>query len=1163
MKLRHVLLACVLWSMGALASNWHFPLYLDNGQPFMERRKVVFENTLDVSLTGEPTLVDVKELGLVGCPLKEVRVVDSRGVELLFNVNPPERAWQEPLVAGDKLVIPVSVDAKGKGHVWVYSRNAAAWELPERMLDVARSERNSFEMGDSICPSGWKMLFVDGTHANYRSSTVSRSGKKSLQTTVSPNSTPSWVQFHRLVGVRPGLRYRVSMWVKGENIQQGHGAGMFLHIGPRGQEGIRPQNVWNLRGTFDWTKVELSGVIPPDANSLRVGTVLHTRGGTAWFDDFELDIEGLPSPKVSVGAVERLQVTGDMVGAPSWEMDGKAWPERVVFKLYNTDKSRKASHLVTLPINLITHGNYRQEDFCLYLDGKKLPVLSLNDILAFQAPDLEGRSVLTGCVYLSATRRNKEHRIRSKQASDILSDVASDGVGLVDKGQYERLLKSSVNMVVNASFERDGNWDGIPDVGDDGHVYTSIKEGSAPFRKRHAVLDIKDGKWHGYKQRISVVPGRTYLYAGWLNAEHAASVWAHAFDPADRGGYTNLSTSCAGTGWRMFAMNISTYHKNPIVELHLTSNMGHLEYDGILFAEVSAVTGARMEGWTDYVGGDGLRFQSIPPIVKVFQDTIPKDEKSVDVFMSRNEVETMQLAVRSSRKNIGEVRFEVSAPVNASGASLPAPELGVGGYVRVDSESRYYNFGQKAIHEMCVPSGVLPVMYPDPIFTGNALWMKPRQTATAHIRFRTPATAAPGDYRGVVTFKEDGRTIREVPYTVHVWRQVLPESSSSTAIFDNRFGAGREHKNYKEIDAARFLAKNRLSMDEIPAKPVFRLVDGKVTADFTEFDKVAHIWFDEWKIPLAYLPLFRECFGWAHFPKPFLGVRPYPGQSPYTGWDRGVFTDEYKRVCQDALKLMMTHLREKGWEDRFLLYISDEPFARQPEIVRQMQGLCDMMHEAWPTIKIYSSTWYFVPGFLGKLDVWGIGVQGQVTLEELEKIKAAGGKLLITTDGQQILDTPYCAVERLLPLYAWHYGALGYEFWGADWYMMNPFEWGIHKTHFHKESATMQPYRLRYPNGDGYVFYPEGLVKPGSTGILPSVRSEALRDGMEDVEVVKMLEKVSDKQDAATQALLDEARSYLGFPNAGGRMSLQLLPNPWAFSELRVKIGQRLSELTK
>lgn len=230
-----------------------------------------------------------------------------------------------------------------------------------------------------------------------------------------------------------------------------------------------------------------------------------------------------------------------------------------------------------------------------------------------------------------------------------------------------------------------------------------------------------------------------------------------------------------------------------------------------------------------------------------------------------------------------------------------------------------------------------------------------------YLRIRAPHDAEPGVYRGTVSFKSGGKTIKELPYEVRVWNFTLPDRPEIAAIFDNRYGAGRQYKSYSEMDSARFLAKSRISLDEIPQNRSSRLENGEVVADFTEFDKAARLWFDERNVPLAYLPVFREHFGWGHPPKSFLGVAPYPGKYPYPGVDRGRFTAEYPAGLPVGSAAYDESPARKGLEDRFLLYIADEPHAKTPGVVEQMSALCDMFHEAWPGVRIYSSTWGYVP----------------------------------------------------------------------------------------------------------------------------------------------------------------------------------------------------------
>ena len=198
---------------------------------------------------------------------------------------------------------------------------------------------------------------------------------------------------------------------------------------------------------------------------------------------------------------------------------------------------------------------------------------------------------------------------------------------------------------------------------------------------------------------------------------------------------------------------------------------------------------------------------------------------------------------------------------------------------------------------------------------------------------------------------------------------------------------------------------------------------------------------------------------------------------------------EYKRAYQACLKLFWEHVKSKGWHDRFVLYISDEPFFQQAPIRRQMKALCAMIHEVDPAIPIYSSTWSHVPDWDGSLDIWGLGQFGDVSVETMARIRAGGAKIWFTTDGQMCLDTPYCAIERLLPHYAFRYGAEAYEFWGIAWLTHDPYRFGWH-AYIHQTDQPGQSYWIRYPNGDGFLLYPgvpigharAGQLDPPGTG---------------------------------------------------------------------------------
>jgi hypothetical protein len=257
-------------------------------------------------------------------------------------------------------------------------------------------------------------------------------------------------------------------------------------------------------------------------------------------------------------------------------------------------------------------------------------------------------------------------------------------------------------------------------------------------------------------------------------------------------------------------------------------------------------------------------------------------------------------------------------------------------------------------------------------------------------------------------------------------------------------------------------------------------------------------------------------------------------------------------------------VKAEGWQDRFVLYISDEPFFDRAPIRKQMVALCAMIHEVDRKIPIYSSTWHHVPEWDGALDIWGIGHYGVVPVEQMAKIRAGGAKIWFTTDGHMCTDTPYCAIERLLPYFCFHYGAEAYEFWSVAWLTYNPYKFGWH-AYIHQTDAPGQSYYVRYPNGDGFLLYPGAPV--GHVGPVSSVRFEQAREGVEDYEWLVLLRDLASKTRAAgrdtaqADAALKAVERLTPIPNAGGRYSTKLLPDPQVLYDVREAVAQAIEAL--
>ena len=285
---------------------------------------------------------------------------------------------------------------------------------------------------------------------------------------------------------------------------------------------------------------------------------------------------------------------------------------------------------------------------------------------------------------------------------------------------------------------------------------------------------------------------------------------------------------------------------------------------------------------------------------------------------------------------------------------------------------------------------------------------------------------------------------------------------------------------------------------------------------------------------------------------------------PFDGTDHGKLRPEYKRAFQACLKTFWEHVKAKGWDKKFVLYVSDEPFYWQPHIIQQMKALCQMIHEVDPQIPIYSSTWKHVPEWDDSLDIWGLGHYGIVPVEQIAKLKAAGKRIWWTTDGQMCTDTPYCAVERLLPHYCFKFGAEAYEFWGICWNTYDPHRFGWHAYIYQSDQPGVS-YWVRYPNGDGFLLYPGAPV--GFSGPISTIRLEQAREGVEDYEYLHLLRQLiakgetAGKDTAAARKAMARADRLVTIPNAGGRYSSKILPDPAEVYAVKEQLGAAIENI--
>lgn len=1174
---------CLFLSSPSVAAEapWHHPLYLDGGGWWHKRVAVEVTNDGPAALAGFPVSVAVGsadgQIPLAGQRAEAVRVCDARGTEMLFVLwdTQGEAVEEGPIPDGSTLVIPVECQAQAAVIYFVYFDNPRAGRLPDMLTARVGLANGDVELGEGDTPAGWRHDEGDEQHRASWSTEQPQSGRRCLKTVVAAGAEPTWIATRQGdIAIAGGAKYRLQAWVKAQDVRGS--CGWYLHVGNEQQPMLSAPMLSAGDGTFDWKQVATEFAAPAEADRLSLGTVL--RGtGTAWFDNVSLQCLSPGAVRTEVLRVETISIRelGTEAGwykAPDAERPAPAY--RAATRALNLGDEPLERAVVAVELGLLQarmRGRLSLDSLTVTRDGRVVPHQRQSGQLLFAAP-LPARSSSVFYLYFAAGEPTARETGRAASAP----------------------VDPTVNLVRNPSFEQGellpNEWTASGASPAQGVTMAVDRSQAGADGSRCARMHVPDSapkSWRGWRQDVPVQAGKTYLLSAWVKCQdvHSGEVRVHAHrrtaagQLSQQGGYASIGPAISGTtDWTLMSGMLSVPDDTTTLQIHLTMDAtGTVWHDGVTLVEVVPGQCASLEAQHRSPDGE-LAVWQVPAVVKVFQDDLPADgaglrenAPAAEIFAARNEQESLQLAVRSPRDLPG-VRIVVDPPVGPQEFALKDFRIEVVGYVPVDHPSSYYQTKAPAWHRK-VPANAgrgdgWAGLWPDPLLPRTVVDLRANLTQPVWVTVSVPKDAPAGDYLGRVRLEAPGQTLASVPVRMHVWDFALPDENHVAAIYDVRFGPDRGiwgqplDAVYPEI--IRFLAARRLCPDTIRPAPVFRRENGKIAADFTDFDRAAEVYFDELKFPFAYTPWNLYLFGWGHPPKTIFGERPYEGEPPFASADRSRLRPEYKRVYQELLRLYWQHLKEKGWQRRTVLYISDEPFDHHEHIRQQMKALCDMIHEVDPQIPIYCSTWRHVPDWDRYLDIWGIGHYGCVPPEKMAQLRAAGDRIWFTTDGQMCTDTPYCAVERLLPHYCFKYGAEAYEFWGVSWNTYDPYRFGWH-AFINQSSEPGESYWVRYPNGDGFLLYPCQPI--GHADPVSSIRLEQAREGVEDYEYLFLLKSRIDAAKAAgkptdgAQRALKDAEELVQIPNDGGYYSTRILPEPERLYAVRRAVAAAIEAL--
>ncbi len=1142
--------------MGALAqpAPWHEQLSYPGQAYWSVRVPVDVENASGLPLTGTPVTLTLQEgdgtTGLLGEPAESLRVVTAAGEEFLFDVRDSNGVMKRTgtLAAGDKVTLPVEADTGATARFFLYAGNPEAWP-PMDWLN-AGLQNPGFEG-----PGGWDAASTSAAHRMAIQEGGAYKGERCARCEVDPGASPEWVKYGQSgLPVAEGQRYRFTAWVRAEGVVGN--AGWFIHV-----NGDRPQMVNRVEGwdgSFDWREVAIEFDVPEGGRSFACGTVLYGTG-TAWYDDAKLELLSDESTvSVQVGAAERMELASNRTELPKWPSDDWQLASEVLVRNFTDEPVER---LVGVHTRRVANQQFK------FSGNSWNCALNLVDD-AGNALAAQGQFDDTLYVATTLPPRTEKRVWLYSRASDEPAHFVGENTRL---GSFDSLSQSAWNLIANGSMvEGEGPvpraWE-LPEEG--------LAEGG-PFRMRripggvdkNLCLELQVPKntanpgWVGWRQRIDVKPNTQYLLAGYIKSEGIdgpASIHVHkhrASGELTESPFMSSRPEIEGTDdWTLTKLAFTTPPDCAYINLHLTMNRhGTLWHDALTLIESgTAVDGRIWEASELPNSTEPLKAWSVNPLIKTFpHDRMPPGEphQKIEAYAARNTRESVQIAVRSGEDEA--VAVYASVLTGPNGVTLAAPTVSVARYVPVDFPIGYHSTESPEYHRL-LPEGRgndgWAGLWPDALLpVAGEVTLAASTTESLWFEFDVPPDAVPGAYTGTLTLH--GRT-RELtlPVTVTVWNFTVPTAKHLPALYDLRngpgwdlFGGGDRQENIRKW--CEFLARYNVSPALTIESPQFSLENGKVTMETAAFDAYASYVFDELKVNALYTPhIFYAC-GWAYEPRDFLGHK--------------AFTPEYVQAWTDAYRMFVEHITEKGWRGKFVHYLSDEPFESSEKTITGLARVADMARSVAPDVPVYSSTWRYIEGLENHLTLWGVGIHESFPLDKIRERQAAGDRFWFTTDGHMCTDTPFLAVERLLPWLCFKYGVEGYEFWGVSWWTYDPHVCGWHK-YIRQSNEGEKYYWVRYPNGDGFLAYPSpdgGAAEP-----LPTIRLLAARGGVDDYELALALQKHAVAGNKEAQAALDRVSRAVAMTRLGGRYSTSLMPDPDEIQAARIELGQVLSKL--
>jgi hypothetical protein len=509
---------------------------------------------------------------------------------------------------------------------------------------------------------------------------------------------------------------------------------------------------------------------------------------------------------------------------------------------------------------------------------------------------------------------------------------------------------------------------------------------------------------------------------------------------------------------------------------------------------------AQQKKFTEDQLNDVITFEAVDPLQKVFKETAFFEQTDAVADVARGEHASFQFAVRST-KTLKHVK--AFATQLASETSFFSNNITIGfvGYTRV---------GRPLPNPSKDKLNPVSGFYPDPILDTTSMDIRNFTTQPIWITINIPTVVPRGSYAGALKLTgniEGQMFVLTKRFRVNVYNVTVNKTSLWVT---NWFGLGKSQ--LKQLsggkDSVEFsgnywkwlhvVAKKMKEYDQnVIMTPVFSLTGitlnkDKFSFDFSKFDQFVQVFIDEGTLGRIEGGHIGGRMGnwYAQF-----GVNtPYFKNDSLKFRNIAITEAEAQNFYRQFIPALLTHLKEKGWDKIYMQHICDEP---EPGNEKTYAAIASYIKSISPDIKLIDAV--HSHGVNNTVDVWVPQLDFyDSNYNFYTERKNAGNEIWFYTClapagdyANRFIELPLIKT-RILHWINFRFGATGYLHWGWDFWSDNCLE---------ETSGIIPEAGNIMPGGDAFITY------PGNGKILSSIRLEAMRDGIVDYELLKMLEE--------------------------------------------------------